>query len=194
MPAVDHGATSRLQGLQGRVRRLVPAPVRRADRRVFRAVARAHLPLVGSVLPLLSRAANRSGLWVGVAAVLAGVGGRSGRRAGLRGLLAIALSSAVTNLPAKLLTGRTRPDAAIVPEVRRLARVPTSTSFPSGHAASAFAFATAVAAERPRLRAPMTVLAGAVAFSRVSTGVHYPGDVLVGSAVGVAVARATRAV
>jgi len=62
--------------------------------------------------------------------------------------------------------------------------MPTSTSFPSGHSASAFAFATAVGGEVPALAAPLRALAAAVAYSRVHTGVHYPGDVVVGSMVG----------
>jgi diacylglycerol kinase family enzyme/membrane-associated phospholipid phosphatase len=182
---------ARLEPLQRRVRRLVPAPVRRADLTLFRRVASARIPVLGPPLPRLSRAANRSGLWLAIAAGLAAVGGRRGRRAAWRGVLAIAATSASTNLPAKLLTGRERPDLSVVPEVRHLARVPTSTSFPSGHAASAFAFATAVGIELPRLRLPLFGLAGAVAFSRVYTGVHYPGDVLAGAATGSGIALAT---
>jgi diacylglycerol kinase family enzyme/membrane-associated phospholipid phosphatase len=177
--------------VQRRVRRLAPAPLARADLHLFRAVASTRIPLLGPLLPPLSRAANHSRLWLGIAATSAAFGGRFGRRAALRGVLAIGVTSAVTNLPAKLLTGRTRPDLALVPELRRLARVPASTSFPSGHSASAFAFATAASLEEPRLRLPLHALAAAVASSRVYTGVHYPGDVLVGSAIGIAVARAS---
>lgn len=187
----DPVATNRWSGVQRRVRRLAPRPVRRADLAAFRALTRTHIPLLGPLLPRLSWAANHSRLWMALALVLGTVGGRFGRRAGLRGMLAIGLTSGVTNLPAKLLTGRTRPDISPVPEVRRLARVPASTSFPSGHSASAFAFATGAALELPRLRAPLLGLAGAVALSRVYTGVHYPGDAIVGSAIGVAIARAT---
>lgn len=178
-------------GVQRRVRRLVPRPIRRADLAVFRAVARTRFPLVGPLLPRLSNAANHSRLWMAVAALLAATGGRRGRRGAGRGLLAVGVTSALTNLPAKLITGRVRPDLAVVPEIRRLARVPASTSFPSGHSASAFAFAVGASLEEPRVRAPLLALAGAVATSRVYTGVHYPGDAIVGSAIGVAVARAT---
>lgn len=180
-----------LEPVQRRVRALVPAPIRRLDLAVFRGVARAHIPLLGPLLPRLSRAANRSGLWLAIAAGLTALGGRRGRRAALRGVLALAATSASTNLPAKLLTGRQRPDRTVVPEVRLLARVPASTSFPSGHSASAFAFATAVGLELPRLRVPLFGLAGAVAYSRIYTGVHYPGDVLAGAAVGTGIALAT---
>ena len=47
------------------------------------------------------------------------------------------------------------------PTVRHLARVPTSTSFPSGHSASAFAFATGASLEMRSLRLPLTTLAAA---------------------------------
>jgi diacylglycerol kinase family enzyme/membrane-associated phospholipid phosphatase len=177
--------------VQRRVRRLVPRPIRQADLAAFRAVSRTQLPVLGPALPRLSTAANHSRLWMALAVVLGVLGGRFGRRAGLRGMLAIGITSTLTNLPAKLLAGRERPDLDVVPEARRLARIPSSTSFPSGHSASAFAFATAAGMELPRLRAPLWGLAGAVAFSRVYTGVHYPGDAIVGSAIGVAMARAT---
>jgi undecaprenyl-diphosphatase len=43
----------------------------------------------------------------------------------------------------------------------------------------------------PKLRLPLRVAAGVVSFSRVYTGVHYPGDVVVGATVGALVGRAT---
>jgi diacylglycerol kinase family enzyme/membrane-associated phospholipid phosphatase len=190
-PAVSGRATTGWGGVQRQVRLLVPGPIRRADLAVFRALARTEVPVIGPLLPRLSHAANHSRLWLAIGALSALVGGRFGRRAAVRGVLAIGATSALTNLPAKLLTGRTRPDLAVVPEIRRLARVPASTSFPSGHSASAFAFATAASLEEPRLRVPLVTLATAVATSRVYTGVHYPGDAIVGSLMGVAIARAT---
>ena len=67
--------------------------------------------------------------------------------------------------------------------------MPTSTSFPSGHSASALAFAVAVGDVLPALRLPLRAAAATVAFSRVYTGVHYPGDVLVGAATGAVLGR-----
>ena len=70
--------------------------------------------------------------------------------------------------------------------------MPTSLSFPSGHAASAFAFATGVGnAAATRVAVPLHALAAAVAYSRVHTGVHYPGDVAVGAVVGTVTAQLT---
>ena len=69
--------------------------------------------------------------------------------------------------------------------------MPASHSFPSGHTAAAVAFAAAAGRELPAARLPLGALAAAVGYSRVHTGVHYPGDVLAGVAVGVAVAAVT---
>jgi len=66
--------------------------------------------------------------------------------------------------------------------------MPASSSFPSGHAASAFAFAHAVGRHVPILAIPIGLLAGCVAYSRVHLGVHYPVDVAVGSIAGTGIA------
>jgi undecaprenyl-diphosphatase len=65
--------------------------------------------------------------------------------------------------------------------------LPASTSFPSGHSASAFAFANGVSGEMPELAVPLRRAAAAVAWSRIHTGVHDPGDVVTGALVGGAV-------
>ena len=68
--------------------------------------------------------------------------------------------------------------------------VPTTSSFPSGHAATSFACALALARFAPMLTIPLFVLAGLIAFSRVYVGVHYPFDVLAGTVLGLALATA----
>ena len=72
--------------------------------------------------------------------------------------------------------------------------MPTSTSFPSGHAASAAAFATGVASAFPEAGIPLSVAAAIVAYSRVHTGVHYPADVIAGALTGTTVAQLAVAV
>jgi undecaprenyl-diphosphatase len=68
--------------------------------------------------------------------------------------------------------------------------MPTSASFPSGHSASAFAFASATGRDLPWLAPALHLLAGAVAYSRVHTGVHYPGDTVIGALIGASTAYA----
>jgi undecaprenyl-diphosphatase len=139
----------------------------------------------------LGRAADRSKLWFAIAALLAARKGDS-RRAGLRGIAAISFASFGASFVAKRIFPRRRPAADLLPVARRMSRRPTSSSFPSGHSASAAAFAAAVTMEHPKAGAAVIPLAAAVAYSRVHTGVHWPTDVVAGSAIGVGAAYATR--
>ena len=155
------------------------------DRAIYSAVASTPTPTLDEPLRRLSDAANNSRLWLAIAAGLAVAGGEAGRRSAVRGTLAIGITSALVNLAAKSVWSRQRPDraGAGVPGERNV-RMPASTSFPSGHAASGFAFASAIGRDQPSLGFALQFLAAAVAYSRVHTGVHYPGDVVVGSLIG----------
>ncbi|MEA2346607.1 MAG: hypothetical protein QOG62_394 [Thermoleophilaceae bacterium] len=164
----------------------------RLDARIFRRVAKSRTPALDVGLPALSRTANQSLLWLAIGAVIAAVGGRRGNRAAGRGLGAIALTSLLVNQVIKRLVRRPRPSLRGVPAVRRLKAQPLTTSFPSGHAASAAAFVTGVAMEWPAVGAGLAPLAAAVGYSRTYVGVHYPFDVLCGAGIGVAVAQGTR--
>jgi undecaprenyl-diphosphatase len=156
--------------------------VQHLDERLMRRFQRPRSRAMDRSLVAITRAANYSRLWLAVAAGLAAFGGRRGRRAAGRGLIALAIAAVVANGPAKLLVRRRRPFRHSRPT---LVRIPRSTSFPSGHSATAFAFATGACAELPPLAPLLMPLAGAVAYSRVHTGVHYPSDAVAGAAIGV---------
>ena len=162
------------------------------DARLYAAVAEAPTPRLNASLRTLSRAADKSVLWIGVAGLLAVAGGRTGRRAAVNGLASIAVASATANLVGKQVTSRRRPDRASygVPEDRHVP-MPESTSFPSGHSASAFAFAEGVGSAAPALGVPVRLAAVAVAYSRVHVGVHYPGDVVAGALIGITAGEVT---
>ena len=110
-------------------------------------------------------------------------------------LAALLLTSLVTDL-LKQAFDRARPPFGSDP-VSPLVDIPTSASFPSGHASTSFAAAVALGILIPRFRVPALALAALVGFSRIYLGVHYAFDVLVGAllgaAIGYVVARAGRA-
>lgn len=112
------------------------------------------------------------------------------------GLVAVGIAAGLTSV-LKDLFERVRP-ALANPGIEALVATPGSPSFPSGHAATAFAAAIAVGAFYPRLRWMLLGLAALVGISRIYLGVHYLLDVLAGTALGIvlglAVVWATRRV
>jgi membrane-associated phospholipid phosphatase len=164
----------------------------RIDHAVYAAVAGTETPLLDGAMRRLSNVANYSRLSITAGAVLAVAGGAPGRRAAATGLASVAATSAFVNVVVKPIGRRRRPnrDAQDVPEPRHVP-MPTSRSFPSGHTACAIAFASGVGATMPLTSVPLHCLATLVAYSRVHTGVHYPGDVLAGALIGAVVGDAT---
>lgn len=159
------------------------------DRAVYVAVAESDTRILDAGLRRLSLAADKSKLRLGVAALLALAGGSRGRRAAVNGVVSIGVASATVNLGfkplarrARLLRGDDAPDA-------RHMRMPGSTSFPCGPSASAFAFAEGVGAVLQWPRPVLLLAAATVAESRVHCGVHYPGDVVAGSLIGLVARR-----
>lgn len=98
--------------------------------------------------------------------------------------VALGVESVVVNAGIKSLFRRTRPTFEGV-RPRQLRR-PRSSSFPSGHATSAFMAAVLLADGRPRQRVPWLALASAVAASRVHVRIHHASDVVGGAALGAA--------
>lgn len=166
----------------------------RLDRAVYGIIADTPTPNLDVPLRELSSLANHSKIWFAIAGGIALFGGETGRRGALAGVVSIGAASLITNAVVKPLARRRRPDrdGEDVPDAREVP-MPTSTSFPSGHSASAFAFASAVGKEIPTIGGPIRGLAGAVAYSRVHTGVHYPTDVIIGSIIGASIGDVTLA-
>lgn len=167
----------------------VPSRLRQAghelielDRAVYAAVHATRTPQIDHALARVSRAADRSVLWMGIAAAMA-ASGRRRRRAAALGMVAVGATSATVNLLVKQGPKRRRP--SLEGSVRTHGvRMPASHSWPSGHTASAFAFSTAAGAAAPELDTALRLAATVVAYSRVHTGVHYPGDVVAGAFIG----------
>lgn len=123
--------------------------------------------------------------WAALAGLISLFGPR-GRRAAIRGG-ACYLGAAAAHLPVKAAVGRRHPPGAALHQMG-----PFTSSFPSGHAAADLAFVFGASQELPKLFVPLSMGTMAVHWSLVRKRAHYPSDVLVGGALGIAVALASR--
>jgi len=114
-------------------------------------------------------------------------GKKRGRVAVLLLILGITLSDQMCNNVLKPLVGRVRP-CHVLDDVHLLINCTHSFSFPSSHATNIFTGMIIFSFVYPRLRIGLLIIAALVAYSRVYVGVHYPFDVLAGTALGVACA------
>jgi len=137
-----------------------------------------HTPGLERAAKRLGRAGNNGAIWFGVGVLLALLDG-SNREAWLicavLGPVAIGLNYVV-----KAIVRRPRPVLEGLPP---LGGAPSSLSFPSAHATSSFAVATAMTRVEP-WGALAFVLALALALGRPYLGMHYPSDVAAGVVLG----------
>jgi undecaprenyl-diphosphatase len=152
----------------------------------------AHLrgnPVLDRVMYAASATGDHSMIWLALAALQGPVHG-DGWRPLLRAGALLGAESALVNGLVKLAFRRQRPE---VTEARPLPlRIPRTSSFPSGHASSAF-FAAALL--RSGTTWPLYYgLATMVASSRVHVRIHHASDVIAGAALGAALGELARAV
>jgi membrane-associated phospholipid phosphatase len=152
-----------------------------ADLRLLRAMrTRGHTPALERAARALGKAGNNGAAWLALGLVLA-IADSANREAWLicaaLGPLAIGLNYAV-----KVVVRRPRPVLEGLPP---LGGAPSSLSFPSAHATSSFAVATAMTRVEP-LAALAFALAIALALGRPYLGMHYPSDVVAGAVLGIA--------
>ena len=157
------------------------------DERLLRVLyTRAHHPMLERVVVRYSRLGEHSRLWMSVA--LAGAAGDPRHRRLYLRLLTTLMTTEVVNALVKLAIDRPRPS---LPGLSPLMSTRSRRSCPSAHASTSFAAARLLS--RTALPAPLVYLAaGAMALSRPYLGVHYPSDVLVGVALGTALAEIGR--
>jgi membrane-associated phospholipid phosphatase len=153
----------------------------RLDSRLLYAMrTRFHGPAAETVAKALGRIGEYGAIWFVIGIVLAFADPDNGEDwlvAGLLGPVAIGINFAV-----KLIVRRPRPVLEGLPP---LGGAPSSLSFPSAHATSSFACATAMTRIAPEA-AVLFALAAAIAACRPYLGMHYPSDVLAGAILGVA--------
>ena len=139
------------------------------------------------VMTVLSLMGNGGAVWIETAVLLLFF--RKTRRAGVAMLLALAAGYVIGNLCIKELVMRPRPFVTHS-DLTALLDPGDPWSFPSGHALSSFAAATALWCFHKKTGVLALVLAALIAFSRLYASVHYPTDVLAGMLIGIALAHA----
>lgn len=162
----------------------MPEWLQQADEQALVWIAR-HLrtPILDGFMSFYTNLGNAGLLFIALAVVL--VCFRATRRAGVSAGAGMLLGLLVTNLTIKPLVSRPRP-WLVLEDFVTLATSADPNSFPSGHSCAAFAFAVAVALTAPRrwMKAAALAAAALMALSRLYVGVHFPSDVLAGSAIG----------
>jgi len=138
-----------------------------------------HSPGIESAAKALGRAGNNGTVWVALGVVLALLDPE--RRESWLICAALAPLAIVLNYGVKLLVRRPRPVLEGLPP---LGGAPSSLSFPSAHAFSSFAVATAMMRVDPATAGAL-VVALALSLGRPYLGMHYPSDVLAGALLGV---------
>jgi undecaprenyl-diphosphatase len=149
-------------------------------------------PVLDPVFYGLSSAADHGLLWLALGSTRAAVRGEPA--IALRLGISMGIESALTNGPIKMCFRRVRPDDDSAPHepLPYGMHRPISSSFPSGHAASAFT--AAVLLRDTPYGSTLFVLAALVAISRVYVKMHHASDVLVGSALGLTMGAIARRV
>ena len=176
------GNRSRIAAIAARKRPRHPvlAALGDADQAVLRFLrTRGHHEPVETVMKALGLAGEFASVWVVTGLVGASIDHKRRSQwltAGATGPLAIGI-----NFGVKLAVGRRRP---LIEEHPPLAKAPTKLSFPSAHATSSVAAATALGRVEPRARPALFTLAGAICVGRPYLGMHYPSDVLGGVVLG----------
>lgn len=157
--------------------------LQRLDRRLLRAMrTRCHTPAAEGA----ARALTAFGEWGIGWSLLASAGAAldAARRERWARAAAVAPLAIGANYLLKVAVGRPRPKLRRLPP---LGSAPSSLSFPSAHATSSFAAATAIGRVEPRARLPLYSLALAIGASRPYLGMHYPSDVIAGGLLGLAI-------
>lgn len=144
--------------------------------------SRAHAPIFELAVVHYSRLGNHGTLWLVLAAAGTLLDGAR-RPAYLRAFGAVVLTLAV-NYAVKVSIRRARP---LLEDLPPLSPTLSSLSYPSAHASTSFAGASALSRALPGR--PLLGLAVAMALSRPYLGIHYPSDVLAGAALGTAIAK-----
>lgn len=141
-----------------------------------------HNHFLDKIMPMITHLGSAGAIWILIALIF--ISTKKHRHHGLVLIGSIILCFLVGNLGLKPLIARIRP-CDVNTSIALLIHRPTDFSFPSGHAMSSFAAATAIFFANKRLGIAAFLLAILISFSRLYLYVHYPSDVVAGMIIGI---------
>ena len=133
-------------------------------------------------LSIFTRLGNLGEIWIFLALLICLNRDKRMKRIGYTALVAIGIQAILVNLVMKPLIMRVRPYELY--QVALYIKPPHGTSFPSGHTATAFAFAAVLFHTKYRTWKEVMVLAIMMGITRLYFYVHFPTDVLAGAIIG----------
>jgi len=157
--------------------------IQKLDETFLENLASCRTPVLDIIFRIITHLGDYGGIWVFTAAAL--IIWKQTRHKAANMVLGMAVTGIVVNFILKIIINRSRPHE-IIAGFSTLISPPADASFPSGHAALAFASAYGIyRILGARCGIPAYILAVIVAFSRLWVGAHFPSDVIFGAAIGV---------
>lgn len=143
-----------------------------------------HNPILDAVFPVITKLGDAGVVWILITFIF--LFNKKYRYVGMTSGIALLLSLLIVNIGLKPLFSRLRPYYDLA-QIKLLINKPLGYSFPSGHSSSSFAGAIAILLvyNNRKITYSLLGLAVLIALSRVYLSVHFPSDVIIGSAVGV---------
>jgi undecaprenyl-diphosphatase len=142
-----------------------------------------HNPVLDKIAIAITSLGNAGLFWI-LLTLLMLILSKKSKKTAWTSATALILSAIIVNLILKNLVMRDRP-CWIDTDVKMLVKIPRDYSFPSGHSSASFASAVAIFLRNKKLGTPLVILALLIALSRLYLFVHWPTDVLAGTAIGI---------